>query len=459
MNWLFNIRLITGWLPKTMLVITLVGILMVVALKSSKGWLKPLLKQLAWGVAGLAVGGLVIWLLSDVFKVFGVSLGWKVMLTIAIGIGVITALIAAAVQSKGTRRTLAIVTAVLALLTSCIRVDSIYGEYTTLGSVFGHPQFSALDLNSVHKSAMTVKEWKAKAEAGTLPPLPDKGEVHSVAIPSSDNRFRPRKANVYLPPAALSKNPPALPVMVVLAGQPGSPDRYFSAGQLGSMLNKYAAKHNGLAPIAVSPDQNGALIHNTLCANTSLYGDVETYLVSDVTQWVKHNLPVQKKADSWLIGGFSQGGTCATQLGPAHPDTYGHVFSAGGEIEPTAGSQDKTIEKYFDGDKAKFNHYVPVNLIRTHTPSNQTWFSVAGQWDPKSQNNQATISAAAMKAGMRTTTVISQGTGHDWHTVQNGMLPQIDMFGEQTGLGQTHRNIQEYSKIKVVTANTNQYTD
>ncbi|KFI45436.1 Putative esterase [Bifidobacterium bohemicum] len=459
MDWLFNIHLITGWLPKTMIALTVAGIVMVVVLKSSTGWFKPLLTQLAWGVAGLAVGGLVIWLLSDVFKVFGVSLGWKVMLTIAVGIAVITALAAAAVQSRGARRVMAVITVVLALLTCLLRVDSIYGEYTTLGSVFGHTQFSPLDLSKVHKNTTTVEAWKAEAEKGALPIVPKKGEVHSITIPSSDNRFRPRTANVYLPPAALSDNPPALPVMIVLAGQPGSPDRYFTAGQLGVMLNNYAAKHQGLAPIAVSPDQNGSLTRNTLCADTPEYGNAETYLVSDVTRWVKQHLPVQHTADAWLIGGFSQGGTCATQLGPAYPHIYGHIFSAGGEIEPTVGSHEKTVDEYFDKDEAKFDRHVPIKIIKRHAPSTQTWFSIAGQWDQKSQKNQTAISTAAMDAGMRTTTVISQGTGHDWHTVQNGMLAQIDLFGTQTGLGKTHRNIKGYSKIKVVTANTNQYTD
>lgn len=459
MDWFFKTQIIAGWLPNTVLALTVIGLAAVVILRSKKGWIRPLLVQIGIGLIGFAVGGLVVWLLSDVFKVFGVSLGWVVMTTIAIGLGVATALVAAIVQSKGARRAVAAVTIVFALIYCGISVDRIYGEYTTVGSLFGVPQFSKLDESTVRHASMSVDQWRKLAKRGRLPSMPRKGEVHSVRIDATTSGFGARTANVYLPPAALSKTPPALPVMVVLAGQPGSPDRYFSAGQLGVMLNAYAAKHDGLAPIAVSPDQNGALVHNTLCSDTKVYGNAETYLTRDVTSWVKRTLPVARSADQWLIGGFSQGGTCATQLGAAYPSIYGHIFSAGGEIEPTDGGHRKTVDRFFDGKEKEFDKHVPINIIKAHAPSTQTWFSAAGQWDGKSQKNQAAISKAAMDAGMSTTTVVVRSTGHDWHTVQAGMEAQIDMFGTETGLGRTHKSIGDYPRLEVIAANTNNEND
>jgi len=49
------------------------------------------------------------------------------------------------------------------------------------------------------------------------------GVVSTVVIPGSVSGFAARPAWVYLPPAALVRNPPALPVLVLLHGQPGSP--------------------------------------------------------------------------------------------------------------------------------------------------------------------------------------------------------------------------------------------
>lgn len=455
MDWLFKLKLTQGWLPKTMLIITVVGLLIVIILKSRKGWLKPLISQLIIGVLGFFGGWLVVWLLSDVFRVFGVSLGWAVMLTIGIGVGVIVALIAAFCQSEGFRRVLSAIMVVISLLTCALKVDGIYGEYTTLGSLFGISQFSPLNSDTVTtKPAMSIKQWHELAKHRQLPNMPEKGEVHSVSIPNTHSNFRARKANVYLPPAALSAEPPALPVMVVMAGQPGNTDRFFTAGQLGKMLNTYASKHDGLAPIAVSPDQNGTLLNNSLCSDTRQGGNAETYITEDVTEWIKDTLPVATKPQDWLIGGFSQGATCSTQLGPAHPDIYGHIFSAGGEIEPVSGSHKSTLKRYFNSDEKAYRKHVPTYIIANSGSDKQSWFSIAGKWDKRSQKNQMTIVKAAMEAGMSTTTVVTKESGHDWHTVQAGMLPMIDFFGEESGLGSTGKTISEYPNLDVIDSRT-----
>lgn len=463
MDWFYNIKLLEGWLPTTLKIATLIGFVAVIALKSKDGWLNPLLKQFGWGFIGTIGGYVLIWLLSDVFMVFGVSLGRVIEFNIAFGIGFIAALIAMCFDSGTLRRVLAIITAILTLITFALRVDIIYGEYATVGSLFGRNAFAALESKNVHKASATqpntVDEWKKLGQENKLPEMPKRGIVRSVDIPATASHFKARTANVYLPPAALTKNPPRLPVMIVMAGQPGTPDRFFSAGELGQKLDDYAAKHYGLAPIAVSPDQNGTITHNSLCSDTPVFGNAETYLTKDVTNWIKTTLPVEKTPDKWLIGGYSQGGTCATQLGPAYPNLYGHIYSAGGEIEPTDGSHKSTVKRFFGGDEKEFDKHVPISIIRSHAPSTQTWFSAAGQLDTKSQKNQKAISMEAMKAGMSVTTVVVKGTAHDWHTVNAGMTAQIDLFGTETGLGDTGREISSYPNLQVVTANTNRESD
>ncbi|WEV41469.1 hypothetical protein OZX57_05390 [Bifidobacterium sp. ESL0682] len=258
MDWFYNINLLEGWLPNSLKTITVIGFIAVIVLKSKDGWRDPLLKQLGWGFIGTIVGYIVVWLLSDVFMVFGVSLGRVIEFNIAFGIGFISALIAMCFDSGTLRKVLAIITAILTLLTFALRVDIIYGEYTTVGSLFGRNQFATLDPKVVHKVSTTqprtVEDWKKLGKENKLPKdMPKQGIVRSVDIPATISHFNARTANVYLPPAALTKNPPRLPVMVVMAGQPGTPDRFFNAGVLGQKLDKYAAKHYGLAPIAVSP--------------------------------------------------------------------------------------------------------------------------------------------------------------------------------------------------------------
>ena len=163
----------------------------------------------------------------------------------------------------------------LVLLSTARGVDSIYGEYQTIGPLVGYTPYASLGSIEVHKAAMSVSDWRSKAQKGSLPSMPSQGKVLTVDIPNAKSNFTARKAMIYLPPAALSDRPPALPVMELLAGQPGSPSRLIDAGNIAATMNAYAAKHDGLAPIVLVPDQNGEATHNSLCADTT-QGNAET---------------------------------------------------------------------------------------------------------------------------------------------------------------------------------------
>ena len=457
MKFLTNIHLLNGWFPPTLFALTALSAMLAVILPSTRRgeprWtIHVLLRELLVGLAGFGVGGLVVWLLSDVFLVFGVSLGWMVMLTIAVGIGLAAFAVCAAVDSRGLRRAIACAMAVLSLISCAVRVDMVYGEYTTLGSLFGVAAFKEVSSSHISgKASMSVKEWQRLAKRGTLPSMPEAGEIRTVDIPATASHFKARNADVYLPPAALSRKPPALPVMVMLAGQPGSPDRFFNASGIATTLNDYAAKHHGLAPIVVSPDQNGAATQNSLCADTPVYGKAETYLTVDVTRWIRRTLPVSTSPNDWLIGGFSQGGTCSTQLGPAHPGIYGHIYAADGELAPIYHDREATITRYFNGDAKLYQRHVPTEIIKRNAPSTQTLFSIAGEWDTKSQRNAAIIAKAAKQAGMTVHLATAKGSGHDWHTVNTGLAAVIDRFCAQSGIGTDRRELSSYPNLEMLT--------
>ena len=296
---------------------------------------------------------------------------------------------------------------------------------------------------------MSVSDWRSKAQKGSLPSMPSQGKVLTVDIPNAKSNFTARKAMIYLPPAALSDRPPALPVMELLAGQPGSPSRLIDAGNIAATMNAYAAKHDGLAPIVLVPDQNGEATHNSLCADTT-QGNAETYLTTDVVNWAKKMLPVAKSAHMWAMGGFSQGGTCTTQLVPRHPDIYGAMLPVDGELKPTNGSVGKMVQEYFAGDRKAYDEQVPVNAIASSGTSEQALFTGAGERDKESISNMRTIAAAARKAGMEVTELIVPGAGHDWHAVQAVWRPGLDWFGERTGLGEMAKSLKEYPQVEVL---------
>lgn len=467
MTALYQIHLLDGWLPTSLFGLIAVGLIVILAMgpawargshteirhmkADNRGTLISRLMELGIAAVGGIVGWILVWLVSDVFVLFGVGVGWAVMLAVAVTFGLLSLQITVVIDSHSIRRIIAAVMIPLTLLGCATEINIIYGEYATFGNLFGKSQYQQLKSGSISHHRTTVQTWLRLAAARKLASIPSKGQVSTVEIPGSVSHFKARTAALYLPPAALSNTPPTLPVMIMLSGQPGGPSQFFDSSKIASFLDAYASQHHGLAPIVVSPDQNGASSHNSLCANTSVYGNAETYLSVDVTNWVKRNLPVAPSPQSWLIGGFSQGGTCSTQLGPAYPNTYGHIFAVDGELEPTDRNESYTIAHYFNSDAKLYRAHVPTEVIKNNAPSTQTLFTAAGSWDRKSQNNQAAIGKAAIHAGMNVTTVITGSSGHDWHAVQTALEPLIDSFSAQTGLGKPSRPLSSYPKIQVIT--------
>ena len=335
-----GLSLVRGIVPRTLFGLTAVAAIILIGILAFGGRRRrphPLVASLVAATLAGAGGLLATWMMSDVFMVFGVSLGWPVTLTVAGGFAGLGFVLAAAVTLRGARRALAVVLVPLVLASTALGVDSIYGEYRTIGNLVGYTPYPPLGSVTVRKASMSVGEWRDKARKDALPSMPDSGRVFAVDIPNTESKFKARKAMVYLPPAALSDRPPALPVMELLAGQPGSPGRLIDAGNIAATMNAYAAEHDGLAPIVLAPDQNGSAMHNSLCADTTR-GNAETYLTKDVVNWATTTLPVARSARMWAMGGFSQGGTCTTQLVPRHPDIYGAMLPVDGELEPTDGS-------------------------------------------------------------------------------------------------------------------------
>ena len=392
---------------------------------------------------------------ADVFVVFGVGLGSRVMSWVAAGFAIAGFAIVHIVLSRGMMRVAAAILTVFAILAAAIGIDQSYGEYATIGSLFGEDSYSQADLTGLakRKDLITVAQWRKQAANGTIRNIPANGTVNKIDIPATKSQFEARKALVYLPPAALadSKRKPALPVVLMLSGQPGSPGRVFQAGGIQTIMDGYAKTHDGLAPIVIAADQLGADSHNTLCVDSKVYGNALTYLTQDVVDWVKTNLPAAQDAKDWAIAGFSQGATCSLQIGVNHPDLFGTMIPTDSEIKPTNGSRQEMIDRFFDGDTTAYENQVPVNAIRNHAPTHQMLIIGAGEKDTTSIRNVKTIAPVAAKAGMRVAAVESSGNAHDWHAVQDVLRYGLAVFGHDTGLDGANPNLSDYPNLKRIT--------
>ena len=139
--------------------------------------------------------------------------------------------------------------------------------------------------------------------------LPDHGATLSVPIPGPSLKFTPRSGVLWVPPAWFARNHPQLPVIELLHGTPGDPSNWTKSSYADATALAFAEQHHGIAPILVMPDINGSWGGDTECVNSTMYGDVETYLTKTVPQYMRKNFNASTAAgldrDSRAVRGRS----------------------------------------------------------------------------------------------------------------------------------------------------------
>lgn len=364
-------------------------------------------------VAGIVVGAGLASLLDGADGPFGVDFTIVTRLWIGLGVGGLgvaaLVLVHALLRRRPLRAVASVVVAALVLTTTAMTVNIDFGQYPTVRSALGISAYPTLTgpIATPSGDHPALADWTAPVG------MPSTGTVSNVAIPGTTSKFSARDAVVYLPPAALTADPPLLPVMVMLSGQPGSPSDPLSTEKLQASLDAYASAHEGLAPIVVSPDQLGDPDANPMCVDSPL-GDSATYLTVDVPNWIRANLPVLTDAHDWAIGGLSQGGTCAIQLGAGYPQLFGNIIVASGELAPTLGDDATTIQKGFGGSAAAYEAAKPATLLAKNAPYADTFalFGV-GADDAAFLPGVKTLYADAKAAGIDAAYMEVPDSAHD----------------------------------------------
>lgn len=254
----------------------------------------------------------------------------------------------------------------------------------------------------------------------------------SAVIPGPLSGFSARPAAVYLPPAYFSDPRPRLPVVVLLAGQPGDPDDWVGAGKLATVMDRFAVQHDGLAPVVVVADATGSRFADPLCVDGPR-GNAATYLVKDLPHWVAQHLTVDSDPQAWAIAGASYGGTCALQLGTNHPEVYPTFLDISGSSEPTLGTRDRTVKEAFGGSDAAFTRVNPIDLMRGRSFRGSAARFVAGAGDRDARNDAHRVLAAATGSGMATRYDEVPGS-HDWRCFTAALALELPWLAQRTGL-------------------------
>ncbi|MFF2051082.1 alpha/beta hydrolase [Leifsonia sp. NPDC058194] len=381
--------------------------------RPTKRWLLRAALALVVGLAAAVAVWLVCirWL-----NLFGESLGAGNYLWVAAAFCGVALCVVSIARRPRWRTIVAIVGIPVFLLSATLGINANYGLNRTLGGLLAitvpKPVALAPPTSADLRYDSTLwKHWKAPAG------MPEHGEVGTVRIPGTVSGFHAREAGLYLPPAARVAHPPVLPLVVMMMGQPGNPD----PEPIATVLDRFAASHHGLAPIVVVPDQLGDATHDTLCRDTTRFGDVETYITEDVPAWAEKNLAITHDHRFWTVAGYSNGGLCALSFGLRHPDLFANILDISGEEFPGAEHPDATLHDEFGGDQAAYDRAKPFTWIPTFAHPGTTVIFTACADDPVYHHVALRGSQLARAAGINTAFVNIPRGGHGIGALNGGL--------------------------------------
>lgn len=342
------------------------------------------------------------------------------------GVGGLTAAaLAAAVILRRHRRArwVAAVTGALCLVVSGAAGANAYFDYIpTVGALVGR---RAADQASGTRVIQALRS----------PTLPPHGLVERIAIPGVVSGFAARPAQVYLPPAWFAAPRPALPVIELLHGTPGTPEDWTRAGQADLLADRWATAHHGVAPILVMPDVNGSFTADTECADGPR-GRAETYLTVDVPRFVETVFGSRRDRNGWAIAGASEGGFCSLDLALRHPDRYAAFGDFAGLDHPTA--HGGALRLFNKPSLRALAAHTPTWLLRHRPPRPPVaaWFEV-GAADGTTTKAVVRVAHATARAGLPVTLRLLPRAHHTWRVFRTAFADALPWFATRLGAGVT----------------------
>lgn len=431
MSWLTDLSLLDGPVPWVVTALGSAGAVWLLLARAP--WFSRRAVPIATTVA-LVLTGVLHYVVEDLWHPFPDPIVTKVYVWIGIGLAALFLVVPRVLASRRwPARVLTVLAAAAVVLAASTQVNIVYGEFPTVRDALGLPEANRIDFADVPgPTATTVqgrpldKVWRAPED------MADHGSIAEVAIPGAASGFDARPAQVYLPAAYFTRSRPLLPVLVLLAGQPGEPEDWLKGGKLTRTLDSFARKHSGLAPVVIVADATGSVLANPMCLDSKL-GNVQTYLGVDVPEWTRTHLQVDTDPTAWAIGGISYGGTCALQMATNFPQVYPTFLDLSGQEEPTLGDRQRSVDAAFGGDEAAFTKVNPADLMRSRTYPDTAGVFAVGADDGDFKPGQKKMYEAAQQAGMDVHYAEYPG-GHSWTVWSAALAGQIEWLAQRLGL-------------------------
>ncbi|GAD83884.1 esterase [Nocardia asteroides NBRC 15531] len=430
MTRLTDLSLLTGWLPVTLTVLGVLGAVWLLIARSRR--YVTVTAPIVVLTAAVFTTALYL-VVEEVWRPLSDPIAVSVYVLIGIAVAAVLLVVPRILVRRRVWTAVVTVLAAAAVLVAVgVRINLIYASYPTVGTVFGVDELDHVAADQLTRTAEVVtgrpltSVWHAPAG------LPAHGKVLSASIPPTASGFEARDAQIYLPPAYFADPRPLLPVLVLLAGNPGAPEDWFVGGRLARTMDEFAAAHEGLAPVVVVADGTGSQLANPLCLDSRL-GNVATYLAVDVPAWTRANLQIDPDPRAWAVGGLSYGGTCSLQLATNCPQVYPTFLDLSGQDEPTLGDRQRTVDAAFGGDTAALLRVNPLDLLRTQRFPDSAGAFVVGADDAEFRPQVERMYQAARDAGMDVRLRELPG-GHDFALWSAGLRDQLPWLATRLGI-------------------------
>ncbi len=423
-----GLSIASGWFVLLATVLG-VGALLVVTLGRDRRWYR---RRLPWAVlAGVAATTAATLYANLVWHPFPDPL--PAVVVVWVGLTLVTLAVALA-HRRWRTRSAGVAAALLVAVCGAAHVNASFGTYPTLAAAFGEPLPGQVDSAAVLGRQVVAADLPADLPlARSWQPsatLPAAGEVTTAVIPGRVSGFRARPAWIYLPPAYFATPRPLLPVLVLLSGQPGEPRNWFDGSHVPEIMNAWAARHGGLAPVVVVPDWIGTATANPLCVDSAAGGDDYTYLTRDVPDWIQNELEVDPRPTRWAVGGLSAGATCAGQLAVNDPDRFPTFLFFSGQTEPTLSDRADTVAALFGGNEAAFRAVNPLDVLAARRFPDSAAVFAAGAQDATYGPQTRTVYQAARAAGVDATYLELPG-GHNSPFWASALEGSMDWLGKR----------------------------
>jgi enterochelin esterase-like enzyme len=230
------------------------------------------------------------------------------------------------------RLALGVTTLTFGLAATATAVNDHYSYIPSFHALFGDVSPDLVAHPVAARSAMlpvsTNSDHPAKPTAH--------GIVEKVPVGAPASGVGARDAYVYLPPEYFdtAKQNERFPVLYLIHGSPGVSVDWIRAGWLDRTLDDLLSRHEVAPFIVVMPDANGGFRRDTECQDIPGGPRTQTYLVTDVVNFVDANYRTIPDRGARAMGGLSTGGYCALNLVLRHQDVFSGIVSHSGYDRP-----------------------------------------------------------------------------------------------------------------------------